>query len=363
MNIKIKELLNRCTTKQLVLCLFTVISLLVFAGLTVFAEGKKDALLDQQAAARWSGDGSTAQISCYFTKGNAIDSNKIMEFRYYIDTLLQEASITSEKENARLYIDAYSSSGSITIASEKASLECQAIGTGGDFFFFHPVQLINGSYFSGSDIMDDFVLIDENMAWQLFGSNDIVGMTVVIKNVPHMIAGVYRQEEGRFWEAAGLSENLVFVSDASLSAYGETDGILYYETVMPNPVKSFAYSSIKEKFGFDETKMYVVDNTRRYSLEPLLIVLSDFGIRSMQNAAIQFPYWENYARGYEDVFALLLFFQAIFLLIPALIILMAVITAFRKRTWSIRSIGRFLIDKAGVAKQRIMDTKSKWKHF
>lgn len=49
---------------------------------------------------------------------------------------------------------------------------------------FHPLKLITGSYFSGNDLMQDYCIIDQDAAWQLFGSNDVVGMTVYIGNVP-----------------------------------------------------------------------------------------------------------------------------------------------------------------------------------
>lgn len=90
--------------------------------------------------------------------------------------MLQEASITETSENpsARLWVDAYSADGKITLVNGKNTLDANAIGIGGDFFMFHPLKPITGSYFSGNDLMQDYCIIDQDAAWQLFGSNDVV---------------------------------------------------------------------------------------------------------------------------------------------------------------------------------------------
>ena len=115
-----------------------------------------------------------------------------------------------------------------------------AIGIGGDFFMFHPLKLITGAYFSGNDLMQDYCIIDQDAAWQLFGSNDVVGMTVYIGNVPHIVTGVVQRPDSRMDKAAGLNSTVVYVSYETLSAYGTNNGINHYEIVMPNPVDEFA---------------------------------------------------------------------------------------------------------------------------
>lgn len=356
-----REFFSRLTKKQIVFGIIAIVSFILLLVITGFVENKKDILSDQQAASRWSEGKGIAQVSCFFTKGNEIDSDKVLEFQYQLNKFLQEASITTENENARLYIDAYSSSGSVGLKSDKVSLDCKAIGIGGDFFFFHPLELVSGSYFSGNDLMKDYILIDETTAWQLYGSNDIAGMTVMIQNVPHIISGVYKKEEGRFWDASGFNESIVFLSEESLALYGTGGGIVHYEVVMPNAVNDFAYTGVKEAFALDETKMIVVENTKRYSLEQLFMVLLDFGIRSMQSGAVQFPYWENYARGHEDIFAAVLRFQIILMIVLVTIILYAAIIGWRRKEWTVRSVVLILIEKIKSIniKQRILKRKDK----
>lgn len=361
---KIIIFIKSLSWKQIVSSAIVLLCLLAWGGLTVFATVKKNGLLDQNAAKRWSEENDSAQISCFFTESTEIDKNKIRTFEHELDKVLLESSITAPNENARLWADAYSASGTITLSSGKTSLsDASAVGIGGDFFLFHPVQLLAGSYFSGNDLMYDKVIVDEDAAWQLFGSNDVVGMQVTIGGVPHYIAGVIKREDGRFNEAAGLDKTVVYVSCETLEEFGTTQGISSYEVVMPNPVKNFAYNSIKEKLGIDEKHMWVVENSARFGLEGLLTVIAEFGTRSMNARAIQYPYWENVARGWEDVLAIVLVLQILFLLVPFLIVVTFLVLSWKRKQWTWRDVGNVFIGCKDKALDKFHKEKSKWKYF
>ena len=360
---KIKNFIKSLTLRQIVLSVTVILCLLFWCSLTIFSTVKKNGLMDQTAADRWSEENDAAQISCFFTESTKVDKNEIKSFEHQLDSVLLESSITAPNENARLWADAYSALGKITLSSEKATLEADAVGIGGDFFLFHPVQLLNGAYFSGNDLMYDKIVIDEDAAWQLFGSNDVVGMSVRIGGVPHYVAGVIRRAEGRFNEAAGLGKTVVYVSYETLSELGATEGINTYEVVMPNPVKDFAYTKVKEKFGIDENGMWVVENSSRFNLKGLLTVISEFGMRSMNDHAIRYPYWENVARGWEDVLAFILVLQILSLLIPAIIISVTLVTMWKRKEWTWRDVGHFLIACKEKLADRFHSEKNKWKYF
>lgn len=360
---KIKNFIKCLSVKQIVLAVTIFLCLLLWGGLTVFVTVKRDGLADQGVADRWSEENDTAQISCFFTGSAAVDENKIMSFEHQLDASLMEASITAENENARLWADAYSAPGTVSMTVGNTSLEAKAVGVGGDFFLFHPVQLLAGAYFSGNDLMQDKIIIDEDAAWQLFGSNDVVGMEVRIGGIPHYIAGVIKRAEGRLNEAAGLDKTLVYVSYKTMTELGSTEGLNTYEVVMPNPVEDFAYKVIKEKFGIDENNMWVIENSERYSLKSLLTVIAEFGTRSMNAHAIRYPYWENAARGWEDIFAAILILQILSLLIPSVIVVITVILLWKRKQWTWRDVLRFLENRKDKIAERFRSEKNKWEHF
>ena len=359
--------MKNLTKKQMVLGLIFTISLLLFGILTAWSGHLTGQLADQQTARRWDPDGDCVQVSCYFTDQVEMTDMEFTGFRKNLEQMLKEtlpADEYSDEENKRLVVDASSAMGTVTVISDKGKLtDVNAIGVGGDFFLFHPLKLVSGGYFSGSDLMQDSIILDTEGAWQLFGSNDIVGKSVTIGGVPHYVVGVVERDTGRFPENAGLSKTTVYLSEDSLSAYGTTTGISNYEVLAPNPVKHFVYNAVKEKLGVAEDQMIVVENTTRFQTGSLVSVVLDFGIRSMQNSAVRFPYWENVARGYEDVCALILVFRFIFLMIPIIMLLIWIVYLWRHHSFTIKDVIRYIMELKDQIQMRNKREKEKWKDF
>ena len=339
MKIRAKNL----TLRQKICSVVGAVSFVLFLILTWLGGHIASGLLDQQTAKRWSEEKDTAQISCFFSQGTEVTADTVLRFESELKKSLQEESITLDSENsgARLWADAYSGAGKITLQNGKKSVSAKAIGVAGDFFLFHPLKLLDGSFFSGSDVMQDYVVIDEDMAWQLFGSNDVAGMQVMIGDVPHIVSGVIERGKGRMNDAAGNDVTCVYLSYSSLEKYGDTYGINCYEIVMPNPITGYALKMVQEKMGMEENQIVCVENSSRYSTLPLWKVLLSFMSRSMGEKAIIYPYWENIARGWEDILARLLLLRGIFLLIQCVMIIVLAVKLWRKRTWNWRDVLEF----------------------
>lgn len=322
--------------KRILIALSFFISLVLWGISSVIIQNQET----QQMAGRWNSEGGSAQISCFFSTNTYISPDRIEEIRYNLNNKLKEASIVleSDKPGARLWADAYSSYGKITVHSERGNITTDAIGIGGDFFLFHPVKLLEGSYFSGNDLMQDYCILDEDAAWKLFGSNDIAGQIVEIQGTPHVVQGVIERDKGRLQEAAGLDSSVIYVSYDTLNKYGNHSGINHYEIVMPNPVKGFAEGYVKDLFSIDEQEMEVIDNTERFHLLNRIQLIKTFGTRSMNGKAIVYPYWENVARGTEDILLVLTLLMLLFFVVPMTVVVIKVIVLWRHRTWNIKSI-------------------------
>jgi len=350
-----KRFLHKLSVRQIILGISGIVSLLIFLIFCLVIHLESNTQVSQQMADRWSEDKNVSQVSCFFSANVDITPDSIEQFRHTLDAALLEASIIQESPNtgARLWADAYSADGKITLKSDRTALEADAVGIGGDYFLFHPLTLLYGSYFSGNDLMQDYCIIDEDAAWQLFGSSDVAGMSVTIGDIPHIITGVVRREEGYLYEAAGLNSTLVYVSHDTLSTLGRSNGINHYEIVMPSPVSQYAYNYVKEKIGVDEREMEVVENTTRYSLANRLKGILAVGTRSMNGKAIIYPYWENVARGYEDILNILTFLSIFFLLYPLTLLVICLVILWKHKTWTFRSVWNVLRDKW----ERILETK------
>lgn len=342
-----KKWLRSLSGKQIKLGLSAGICGVLFLILTGVIALLAGAQAEQRIARRWSSEGGTAQVSCFFSPNAGVTQDSIESFEHSLDNALKEASIEQESPNpgARLWADAYSADGTITLSTDKGTVQADALGIGGDFFLFHQLRLLSGSYFSGNDLMHDYVILDRETAWQLFGSTDVAGMLVTISGRPHMVIGVVERPSGKLYEAAGLDGPRVFVSYETLSAYGNSGGINHFEIVMPNPVKQYALNYVREQLGSQEREVEVLENSTRYSIGKRLRLLLDFGTRSMNGKAIIYPYWENVARGYEDILALLTLFQMVFAIYPSGVLLVWIVIRWKNKTWTARTVFVAVSDK------------------
>jgi len=352
----VKSGVKNLTLRQIIYTITGAVSFLLFLILTWLGGHIANGLLDQQMAKRWSDEKDAAQISCFFSQGIEVTPETILKFEAQLKQALQEESIVvdSENPNARLWVDAYSGSGKVTLQNGKKSVTAKAIGVGGDFFLFHPLKLLNGAFFSSSDVMQDYVVIDEDMAWQLFGSNDVEGMQVTIDGVPHIVSGVIERESGHMNDVAGNDVTCVYLSYSSLKEYGEDYGINCYEIVMPNPITGYALKMVKEKMGFEEGEVACIENSTRYSILSLGKILLSFTSRSMSEKAIIYPYWENVARGWEDILVRLLLLRIILLLIPCVMLIVLTVKLWKKRTWNWRDALEMLKKGAAILGKGVM---------
>ena len=298
-------------------CLAVVIACIITSSVI------KNTLLTQQAADVWKGDGELrfTQLSAYFRQDESITEASINALRAKVSTTLTENTM-EVPEGGSLFTDAYSADGKVTLMRGKDVTEIRAYGVGGDFFLFHPLELLSGSYIWASDLTKDRIVIDENVAWRFFGSSDVAGMEITVNGRVFLVAGVVRLEMDKFSQRVVEDDPCVFVDYSVLSTQDEWGGnivpaeITSYEIVMPNPITRFAMQVVRGTF-LSET-IDIVENTDRYGSEHLNFLVWNFGSRSAENTGILYPYWENAARLSEDYAALFLCIRNIFLILPLL---------------------------------------------
>lgn len=333
--------------KYIVIAAANAVSLLIFAAVSLIFSAVSGSLSDQLAAERWAGeDSSYAQISVFTDAGSVMDINKVFMTRVDIDKKLTEASLVSEKEGARVWADAFSApQRKISVTSDRAAAEANMIVTGGDFFLFHPLEIVSGYYYSDDDLMHDRVLIDEVLAWQLYGSSNVAGKPVKVNGTYYVISGVFKQSENSDIEKVyGLSPRM-FMPYGGYSLLGEGEAFFTcYEACLPNRVTGQGKQIITDVLAIkdDTSGMRVVENSARYSLKKRFEIIADFGMRSVVDGSIAYPFWENAARITEDKSALLLAFQIIFLALPTVTVLYLLRLLIKSR----RKLARKAIDAA-----------------
>ena len=388
--------------KQIIYFAVIIILFLIIGGLNLLRSHITSGLYDQREGQRWSSDVRCGQVSMFFSESYGINTDKISEFEYNINKGLiadgyQDASASKADGNA-VWNDCYSAMGSISVTRDRRTVDAVAIGIGGDFFQFHPMHMVSGNYINPDSLMKDYVILDEELAWQLFGSNDIVGETITFEGVPHYIAGVVARDSGKYVKAAGLNFPTIYLSYESLATYGTIDasvlatngslgsvtekkstddeddkkdsdvntdsaGIVCMEVVMPNPVENYAKNFLIEKLGINTNVVEVVDNTARYENKNLTKVIKNFQIRGMQLKPVIFPYWENNARAHENIIAIFLLLQTICAILIFIMLAIFVVQSYRHRKWRMGALVQGFLDWKYDIESGVKKHNDKWKYF
>ena len=325
---------------NVVLLLLTLVCAIAFG----IVSGKLQTI---DSAERWRGDSDMrfAQIGCFLPVDSPKAEEDIWMFRRTLDQKLLDHSL-SASGGKRLYTDAYSGQAKLTVSGDHGKSEVNAIGVGGEFFLFHPLRLLSGSYISEHDLMQDRVILDETLAWRLFGSSDVAGMTIYAGETPLYVAGVIQHENDYASREAYGDLPAMFVSYSAFHALTEA-GIICYEIVMPDMISGFAATIVEE--NFDVGSGDIVEISSRYSISNLVQVIKDFGVRSMRHNGVIYPYSENAVRMTEDHLALLLVLMVLFASVP---VITAGVIAIRAAVGLISAASRAIPQRVSDARER-----------
>lgn len=266
---------------------------------------------DTFAAQRWDDKNGYTQMSAYLPVGLMEDASLYDGMLYQMEEALKNESIQPENDNSRMLLGAYSGYGRVTLQSDKATVNVKAIGVGGDFFYFHPIEMIDGEYLTDDYLMQDYVILDRKTAWDLFGAMQVSGMTVTINNTPFLVAGVYEPSDVYLSEEAGVQEKGIFMFYSALKQQGSTAGIQWLDFLLPNPVKDYGSKIFKENATISLEEAVVIEQSTRYNVLSLYQLIPDYTKRCMSQSGIVYPYWENMTRGYENVLVAFLLVETV----------------------------------------------------
>lgn len=300
---------------------WVAIGLLLIAVISFFLlQSFSSKLVSQSVAERWRGTSEQPffQTSCFFPPRAEPSMEGILTFREEVRSSLKENGL----EGGYLIRDAWCSADTLSVEGPRGECETDVLAIGGNFFDFHPLTLLNGTYVSQDDLMEDRVLLDDNLAWRLFGGTELTGMTITVNKIPLVIAGVVAREGDFASGKANASETLLFMPAETYSKFKDCP-ISVYEIVMPEVVKGYSNGLLSSHFPGAVLKT----NTERFSVPNLIQTIRNFDRLPMQTEPVAFPYWENAARCMEVWCALLLLIlvlsaaSAVLCLIPTIILL------------------------------------------
>ena len=278
------------------------VSLIAIGILGLILLNAKESLVDQNIADRWSEKNDFAHNTLYFSTRAKVDKKQIEHLESEVIKGFEKMSVMvsfdSEDGVPANLLDCYAAFDTLTLSSDiRKESTFDAIGVGGDFFRFHPLQMDNGCYFDDDNIMSDYVILDEEAAWALFGSMDVSGMKVHMGDKDLYVAGVYKRGQSDVENLAyGNTDPKVYVNYGTMAENNEDVAITVYELLAPNPIPHAAYRVLNEIKIFDTDTYKILENSNRFSYAHYFDLLKEKKAREMRTDDIGFPYWENVAR-------------------------------------------------------------------
>ncbi len=283
----------------------------------------------QRQAERWAGESGERfmQFTCFFTQDALKDLESVYALRQKYGDKFAEADIEAPPGGS-LYCDAWSTTGSVKISAEHGSATTAVTAVGGSFFDFHPLSLRSGVYPRQSDVNKDRVVLDEVLAWMLFGSPDVAGMQVDIGGRPYEVAGVVQREKDKATRLFAEDGPMLYIPLETWLGMNSRAGIDCYEAVLPEPVDGFTQTVLEENYSVGDGVLQ--QNTGRFTFGASIAQMKKFGTRGVRTSAAILPYWENAARYVEDWCTLLAFLAMLLLVYPAICALAAFVIGWLK---------------------------------
>jgi len=242
---------------------------------------------------------TSSHVSLFLSSKEGVNEDTVDSFRQSMEQTFLTDSILSG--GGRLYLDAFCGFSTLSLSTDRGSTEAAAGYVSGDFFYFHPVELLNGSYLPSEPIDPTLILLDERAAWILFGALDIAGFTCKVNGEIFTVAGVFRSEEHELY---GTSPR-VYIPYAA-AGEGAVPPVTCYEAILPDPVDGYAEGVLlSAASSYKENGVFLL-NSGRFSIARLFDTLKTLHERGVRKDEVAFPYWENMAVIEEDTCAFLL---------------------------------------------------------
>ncbi len=300
------ENVNKKILKGAGICLLVGLIGLLLVGLAELSVSLMKAQPDfLRAGERWSAKGDRyAVMTAYTETEHGFSDETVDGWVNAIDNALLNASITPS-ENGRSLAWCAGTQTTLAVEGPKGRATAETMAVKGDFFVFHPMSFAYGTGFLNDPSSPMGVVMDRELAWKVFGAENIVGMTVTIGGEEFTVVGVARRpEKGVEGYTVGDSPRLYM----SLPGYRKigSASLTFFEAALPNPVRAFASGIFSGAVSLNEDTSVIREATDRFSVKNRFENMKLLPYAWIAQNRILYPYWEDAARIYDYRCALLM---------------------------------------------------------
>ena len=297
-------------------CLVTAILLSVCRG-AVTKDNVRDFAAENYSGA--SGDRYT-QLALYLGEDGYLTPDVMMEIK---NTL--EGKITEYGADSTKYLLSGSTEKTVNLMRGALSTEALATVYFGDWFGLHPHVPARGGYVDESAATTDFCVIDDYVAWKMFGSTDVCGLELEIDGKIYTVSAVLHADRSVYAPYYGEKPR-VYILYSSAAVRDERVNFTSLEAVLPNPVDGAAEAMFKDAVASLSDEVYTVSG--RFTASELFDNIKNVSKLGVMEGK-DFPYYENIARIMETKCALILAFETAFYILAAVSFWILLVLIFR----------------------------------
>ncbi|MBQ7600504.1 MAG: ABC transporter permease [Clostridia bacterium] len=276
------------------------------------------------AGDRWSSDSERYATIALYSEEGAISTQDVENWVHSMDEKLIEASITPH-ENASSWAWTASGHSELSLMGPKSSENAVVTVTMGDFFVFHPMKYTYGTAYLNDDSNPMGIVLDRNLAWRLFGAENIIGMTLSVGDYDYVVTGIASPESdsGPYGSTYGTGLR-AYMSYAGFSKVSSVS-LTCFEAALPDAVKGFAKNIFDSAVTFDQQTASACEVSDRFSIKNRWDRAGELQYSLTRQNKVEYPYWENEARIYDYHASVLTIVQFVLLIAAAICLLLSLI--------------------------------------
>ncbi|SCW31789.1 hypothetical protein SAMN02910456_00511 [Ruminococcaceae bacterium YRB3002] len=279
---------------------------------------------------RSSGDTSPAAFTGY---GKSLAKTDVYNIRKSLQAIVDSSNgvrrRTSDKpSDPEGWTDAYCSYVNADLNCDHNDFEVNCTvpvyAVGGNFRAFHPMEFMSGGFLPVQSVDKYQIVLNDELAWRLFSSYDVIGGRVTLWGKDFTIIGVVREHDDKDMRAYVYYDCLEeYASGLDVPV---TPAVLCYEAMLPEPVDGVAVMDVKNSIpGYDAASpsCYVVSVTGRYTIPKIWSHMMPPGEMSAFLQGYELPFWEMSAqKAVSDIFAWMIVLAFCLLLSVCMIIML-----------------------------------------
>ncbi len=289
-------------------------------------------LESQNAADRWRTEEIRySQMSAFISENAGFD---IQSAQYSENSIIERLSVDSyvSDDTKRIAITNSVSKTKMHFSTSFDSSEAEVFYTDSDHFIFHPHSFVYGWHYTGDEIMKNYVVLNEELAFRIYGGTNVAGMTVNVDGTECTVVGVTSGPvsfaERKEWNE---KQPIAYVMQGFKEDYDNSLPIISYEVLLPDPVKDYASAIFKEALRIDEDKVEIVENTGRGKYLKLLKELFSSDRSMVRENTVYYPHWENAARKVYGDLKPWVFVSFVFGIIPIVYLFAIIVVLFANK--------------------------------